>query len=209
MSLADNIRKRRIAMDITQEKLAELVNVSRSTVTQWETGWSQPRLGALERLADAFGCLPSDLIEERPAPTPDGFVEVPLYGSIAAGTPIEMLAVDEMHHIPVSVRDKYPHAYLLKVCGESMNRILPNGCYALVDPSKAIDRDGKPYAVCVNGYDATIKRIRQLANGYELIPDSTDPTYETQLYNYNVEGTEEITVIGRVVWFCVPDDWEF
>lgn len=210
MSLANNIRKRRNELGMTQEKLAELVGVTRSTVTQWETGWSQPRLGALERLADAFGCLPSELIEGKsPAPTPDGYIEVPLYGSIAAGTPIEMLPTDDMHPIPVIVRDKYPDAFLLKVRGESMNRVLPNGCYALIDPAKTVERDGKPYAVCVNGYDATIKRVRKLANGYELAPDSNDPTYRAQVYDYGIEGTDEITVIGRVVWYCVPFDWDF
>ena len=213
MSIADNIRAIRDRFDLTQRELADVAGVTENAVSKWENGYSEPRMGAIERIAACYGLRKGDIIEDggmmRPTPTPDGFVDVPLYGSIAAGTPIEMLAVDEMHHIPVSVRDKYPRAYLLKVCGESMNRILPNGCYALVDPSKTIDRDGKPYAVCVNGYDATIKRVHKLANGYELIPDSTDPTYEKQLYNYNVEGTEEITVIGRVVWFCVPDDWEF
>ena len=130
------------------------------------------------------------------------------YGSIAAGTPIEMLPTDDMHPIPVIVRDKYPAAFLLKVCGESMNRVLPNGCYALIDPAKTVERDGKPYAVCVNGYDATIKRVKRLANGYELAPDSYDPTYRAQVYDYGIEGTDKITVIGRVVWYCVPFDWE-
>ena len=90
-----------------------------------------------------------------------------------------------------------------------MNRVLPNGCMALVDPCEAMERDGEPYAVCVNGYDATIKRVRTLANGFELDPDSTDPTYKPTIYVYGVEGTETITVIGRVVWYCVPFDWGF
>lgn len=213
MGIADNIRAIRDKYDLTQRELADVAGVTENAVSKWENGYSEPRMGAIERIAACYGLKKSNIIEDggmsRPIPTPDGFVEVPLYGSIAAGTPIEMLPIDDTHPIPAGVRDKYPNAYLLKVCGESMNRILPNGCYALVDPAQTVERDGKPYAVCVNGYDATIKRVKRLANGYELVPDSTDPTYQTKLYNYNVEDTEEITVMGRIVWYCVPFDWDF
>ena len=157
----------------------------------------------LTEIANALDVTLSYLlgIDSSPAPTSDGFIEVPLYGSIAAGTPIEMLPTDDMHPIPVIVRDKYPDAFLLKVRGESMNRVLPNGCYALIDPAKTVERDGKPYAVCVNGYDATIKRVRKLANGYELAPDSNDPTYRAQVYDYGIEGTDEWQV-------CLGDQWQ-
>lgn len=135
------------------------------------------------------------------------YIDIPLYGSIAAGTPIEMMSVDDTYPVPIKMREKYPESFLLKVEGESMNRVLPNGSYALIDPTQEV-RDGKAYAVCVNGYDATIKRVKQLNNGFELAPDSTDPTYHSKTYDYGKEGTEEITIIGQVVWYCVPFDWE-
>lgn len=136
-------------------------------------------------------------------------VDVPLYGAIAAGTPIEMTPVENTQPIPAKVHELHPNAFLLKVEGNSMNRVLPNGSYALIDPCKTVERDGAPYAVCVNGYDATIKRVRKLNNGFQLVPDSTDPTYETKTYNYNEPDTLTITVIGRVVYYVLPFDWEF
>ena len=54
---------------------------------------------------------------------------------------------------------------------------------------------------------ATIKRVVKLANGFELMPDSKDPTYKPVLYDYGVEGTELITVIGEVVWYTLPFDF--
>ena len=54
----------------------------------------------------------------------------------------------------------------------------------------------------VNGYDATIKRIRKLANGVELIPDSYDPTYRPKVYDFNEEDTPAIKILGKVVWWC-------
>ena len=120
-----------------------------------------------------------------------------------------MISVDEYHPVPIVMHDRYPNSFLLRVKGTSMDRILPDGCYALVDPCKTIEHNGDPYAVCVNGYDATIKRVRKLNNGFELVPDSTDPTYPVQTFNYNEPGTETITVIGRVVYYVLPFDWGF
>jgi hypothetical protein len=61
--------------------------------------------------------------------------------------------------------------------------------------------DGKVYAVTVNGDCATIKRVRRLANGCELLPESTDPTYRPELYDFSEEGTPEVRSTGRVVWY--------
>lgn len=137
------------------------------------------------------------------------FYDCDLYGSIAAGTPIEMIEVDDTHPIPTEVHERYPDAFLLKVKGESMNRVIPNGCYVLVDPCSTVEREMEPYAVCVNGFDATIKRVRTLSNGFELVPDSTDPTYRSTVYDYGEPETEAITVIGRVVWYTLPFEWRF
>ena len=110
---------------------------------------------------------------------------------------------------PAEIRRRHPNAFFLTVDGESMNNVLPNGCYALVDPEKKSPVvDGTAYAVCVNGYDATIKRIKQLENGVELIPDSKDPTFHAQVYDKTVEGTESITIIGEVVWYSIPFDFK-
>lgn len=140
---------------------------------------------------------------------PNEFFDCPVYGKIAAGRPIEMEDVEDTFPVPEKVHGKYPDSFLLKVEGESMNRILPNGCYALVDPCDDVDEDMQPYAVCVNGYDATVKRVRKLNNGFQLVPDSTDPTYSPKTYNYNEPDTETVSVIGKVVWYCVPFGWGF
>lgn len=145
------------------------------------------------------------------------FVDVPLYGSIAAGCPLEMQAVDDLFPVPRAIIERYggfdedgrPIPFLLRVVGQSMNRILPDGVLALVVPCNTIDYDNDPYAVCVNGYDATVKRVHKLNNGFELVPDSTDPTFKPQVYDYGIEGTETITPIGRVVYYVLPYDWRF
>lgn len=210
MGISKQIKTLRTAAGMTQAQLAEKLDVTRATVTQWESGWSQPRMGKVEMLADIFSVPLSALLDvDQKEQLSSGFVEIPLYGAIAAGTPIEMIAVEDTFPVPDKVHEKHPDAFLLKVVGESMNKILPNGCYALVDPCEDVEVNGQPYAVCVNGYDATVKRVDKLANGFRLRPDSNDPTYAEKTYNYNEPDTEQITIIGKVVYYVLPYDWGF
>lgn len=214
-----NLKAVRKAAGYTQEKASKLSSIPLGTLRRWEQGVNEPDMESIINLAELYGVTTDTILGtkyaepiggvDRIIPTTYGFVDVPLYGSIAAGTPIEMIEVDDTHPVPAAVMDEHPDAFLLTVKGQSMNRILPDGCYALIDPCEDVERDNQPYAVCVNGYDATIKRVRKLDNGFELAPDSTDPTFKPKVYDYGEDGTEEITVIGRVVYHVLPFDWAY
>lgn len=49
----------------SQKELAELVGVATSTFNDWVKGKKYPRIDKIEILANYFGILKSDLIEER------------------------------------------------------------------------------------------------------------------------------------------------
>ena len=93
MGLAENIRKFRTDADLTQAKLADLVGVTRATVTQWETGWSQPRMGAVEKLSEVLGVSMSELVDDSNikrvpgaiTPTEPRKAYLPLLGKVHAG----------------------------------------------------------------------------------------------------------------------------
>lgn len=138
-----------------------------------------------------------------------GFAEVPLFSSITAGQPLGPTATDERFPIPIELAERYPNAFLLRIPDTSMNRILPDGCYALVDPCTDIEHQGQPYALTIGASNATVKRVRSLWNGLELSPDSTDPTYRTRICDFGDQDVEDVTVIGRVVWYCLPLNWRF
>lgn len=55
MTLAERIQEQRKRCGMSQEKLAELVGVSRQAVTKWESGQSAPNTENLFRLAEIFG----------------------------------------------------------------------------------------------------------------------------------------------------------
>ncbi len=46
------------------------------------------------------------------------FTDVSLYGSIAAGIPIEMVESETLHPVPTAIHRRYPEAFLLKVEGD-------------------------------------------------------------------------------------------
>ena len=49
----------------TQREIAEKINVSPSTFNSWINGVKYPRIDKIEMLANLFGVLKSDLIEDR------------------------------------------------------------------------------------------------------------------------------------------------
>jgi repressor LexA len=204
---AANLRRIMSAKGLDGPTLSKLIGIEKQSVYAWLHKSSFPSANNIQRLVDELDVTTDDLLTKGGMPS--GFADLPIYGSIAAGTPIDMMEVEGTHPVPAKVANMHPGAFLLKVEGESMNRILPNGCYAVVEPCRDVKHDGKPYAVCVNGYAATIKRVKKLANGFQLVPDSTDPTYRPRTYDYNEPGTETITVIGEVVYYVLPYDWTF
>lgn len=204
------IAEARIAKGWSQQELAEKLDTTQQTIQRYESGARDIKSSVLIKLSSVLDVTISYLLGMENAALPNNStIDVPLYGSIAAGEPIEMMEFEDSQPIPIKVHEKFPDAFLLKVEGDSMNRILPNGSYALVDPDQKEPINGKPYAVCVNGYDATIKIVKKLNNGFELAPDSTDPTYVPTVYDYNKQGTDPVTIIGRIVYYVLPFDWEF
>ena len=159
---------------------------------------------AAELNLDPFQLAKGVLREQNPK---SGSTEVPLYGSISAGMPDDANPVADTFPIPTSLHAEYPDAFLLRVNGTSMNRILPDGCYALVDPCSTIDHPGDPYAVAIGADEATVKLVKPLANGLMLEPCSDDPTHRPVVFDFADDKSETVSVIGRIVWYCPPADW--
>lgn len=70
MSLAENIFSLRTARNMSQDDLAEKLEVSRQSVSKWETGQSAPDLYKIIRLSDLFGVTVDELVREGEAPQP-------------------------------------------------------------------------------------------------------------------------------------------
>ena len=55
MTLGDRIQKIRIQMGLTQESLAEMLEVSRQSVSKWELGQAIPDVDKVVRMSELFG----------------------------------------------------------------------------------------------------------------------------------------------------------
>ena len=62
MKLAENIRQFRKQRGLTQEQLAQRLDLDRTTVVKWETGKSFPRPDMLVKLTEVFGCTADELL---------------------------------------------------------------------------------------------------------------------------------------------------
>jgi repressor LexA len=216
-TLVNNFGAARRHAKMTQVKASEITGIPVGTLRRWEQGQNEPDMESVIRLAELYGTTTDTLLGTRFSEQIPGsikvvemseFIDVPIYGSIAAGTPIDMMEIDDSYPLHRKMHDRYPNGFMLRTEGNSMNRLIPNGYLALIDPDEREPNDKDVFAVCVNGYTATLKHVKRLANGFELIPDSYDPTYISTVYDYNKNETEEITIIGKAVWATMPFDYK-
>ena len=206
---AKNIYAIRNHFGYNQTDFGEKIGVSQVTVSNWETSGHDISGDNVQKIMDAFGVSYDDVVGDMngfAAKLGDkkvsGFVPVPLYGSVAAGRPIEMVEVDDMKEAPARFVDADPDCYLVRVRGNSMNHRIQDSDFALVSPRCTEPNDHDMFLVTVNGDDATIKMVRVLENGVELLPDSYDPTFRPRVLDFGEESTPPFKVLGKVVWWC-------
>lgn len=125
------------------------------------------------------------------------FYLCPVYGQIPAGEPnwaeecIEgYLPIDPNLMNIISPEE----CYFLKVNGESMNKVISNGAYALIRKTDWVE-NGEIAVILVNGYDATLKKFTKKGDVVVLEPMSNDPSFQTQIYDKNTP----IKIIGKYI----------
>ena len=99
MTLAEKIAALRGERRLSQGDLAERLDVSRQSVSKWETGQAVPELDKIIKLADLFGVSVDELVRDGEAPRPEApepeaaervvYIERPPKGL----TPVQILGV--------------------------------------------------------------------------------------------------------------------
>lgn len=62
MKLYEKLSDLRRSRNFTQAQLADMLNVTRQTVSKWEKGLSEPSLDLLDKIADIYGCSVDELL---------------------------------------------------------------------------------------------------------------------------------------------------
>lgn len=211
MSTGANIKRLREQHGLTQEQLGKMVDVSRSTITQWERGWTTPRMGNVQLLAGALGVSTADIIaDELPPsnaikPTTAKPAYAPLLGRVHAGKAQEPDVLQDAVPVPYEIIKRHPQGYFLQVEGDCMDNVYPEGCYILIDPEQR-PSNGSIAVVSIDGADYVMRRLYRGANTLILSPDSHNAEYEDMVFAATTEHTVEFH--GTVVWFQASKELE-
>lgn len=211
MSIARNIRAVRTRNNLTQEEFGEIVGVSSMAVSQWETGRAVPRMGAVQKISDYFHISKGSLIDEDSStltklPISGSTATLPLrtLGKVHAGVmDDDTICDDEDVQVPERVVLAYPDAFLLRVEGNCMDRVIPEGSHVVVAPHK-VPTNGSIVVIRDDAYEAIMRRYYKGSSALMLSPDS----YEEEYQDIIVHDGQEITLIGVVVWWQASEMME-
>jgi repressor LexA len=105
----------------------------------------------------AIEILPSDVFPRA--------IDLPLYGTVAAGLPIEAVAGSETISVPEEFARQRGEHYVLKVRGNSMiDEQIRDGDFVIVNERKSAD-NGEMVIALLNGTAATVKRVYRERDG--------------------------------------------
>jgi len=180
MGIKENIKRIREIYGLTQQDLADIAGVTNKAVSAWESGLSEPRMGAIERIANRFGLMKSNIIEEggmdslRIAKQKDAFA-IPLIGTICAGD--GLLAeqnIEEYVHYPFL--GKRQPDYALRVKGDSMSGAgIEDGDIVYMRYAQWADYNGQIVAAIIKDHEeGMLKRIKWSSDSpfIRLIPEN-------------------------------------
>ena len=201
---ASTIKRLRTERGVTQEQLAAMLNVSRSTIGMYETGSREPDFETCEAIADIFNVDMDYLIgrspvERKKVVIPPGFQPmpemsaVPLVGSMACGPPI---LAEQNIEARIGVPALWRADFALTCHGNSMAAMIQDGDIVCIRKQPEVE-NGEIAAVRI-GEEATLKRFYR--QGDTVMLQAENPAFSPLVYTR--DQLNEITIEGRVVGIC-------
>ena len=138
--------------------------------------------------------IPNENLKSKGFEKVNNFIRVPVLGYIAAGQPVFVQEhIYDFEYIPNSKNYKENEVFLLIVKGDSMigNRIYP-GDKVLVKIQPEVE-NGEIAVVNVNGYEATLKKVKKYEDGSVWLISSNENYAPIPLNDTNSR------IIGKVV----------
>jgi repressor LexA len=120
-------------------------------------------------------------------------VDLPLYGRIAAGTPIEALRDQSTSvGVPASLISHNGDHYALEVAGDSMiDAGILDGDTVIIERSDTAE-NGAVVVALIDNEEVTLKRLRR--RGASIALEPANKAYETRIF-----GPDRVKVQGRLV----------
>lgn len=196
----DKIREARKAAGLTQRQLADKVNVSNTSISNWEKNLSRPDPDTIQHLCWALNVQPNYffavdstlLLPTNIIPMPE-MRKIPLVGTIACGEPI--LAEENIEEY-VSIPKDLTGDFALKCKGDSMiNARIFDGDIVYIRQQDEVN-NGEIAAVLIDN-EATLKRFKRLPDRIILSPEN--PMYDPLVYRGEEMNT--VRILGKAVAF--------
>lgn len=196
----NRLKDLRIENNKTQKDLAKFLNITDVAYYYYESEKRDMSPEIILKLAKYFNVSTDYLLgksDEKNIDNNKTYYMCPVYGKISAGQPnwaeecIEGRIPIEPELMNIINPEEY---FFLKVNGESMNKIIKNGAYALIHKQDFVE-NGEIAVVLVNGYDATLKKFSKQEDIIVLTPESNEDRFKQQIYTKETP----IKVLGKYV----------
>lgn len=198
MEMGERLKILRKEKGVTQEEVGKVIGVSKVTIMKYEKGMVENlKRNSIAKLAEYFNVRPTYLMCMEDEEVENKITLLPLYGNISAGNPNWVNdSIEGYLPVDASIMNlpNIKEYYFLRVNGESMNKVVKNGAFALIHKQDIVE-NGDIAVVLVNGYDATLKKFHKKGEFILLEPMSTDETIQTQIYDKKTP----IQIIGKYI----------
>ena len=172
--IGEKIKYYREQRGLTQEDLAKRLNISRQSISRYESGDRATNQDFLFELADIFEVNIDDFFPPREnfVTKVQEIINIPVLGTITCGEPI--LAEENIESYREEVADLTPSGtvFFLETKGDSMVPTIPEGSFVLIRQQEEVENN-EIAAVLVNGdTEATLKRVKYQGDTMILMPDN-------------------------------------
>lgn len=187
MSIGKNIKQIRKENNLTQKQMAKIAGVTDKAVSMWEMEKREPRMGAIQKIADYLGVAKSKIIDEPPfGVSINEHFEMPAF---------EHQSIQSVYSnlYNTALKETIPPSeyFYIKQSGDSMAPFILNEDILLIQKSNNA-KSGLYAAVAVDGGEASIYKIITHVNGLELL--SENPYYPKQSFEGNQKN--RVCVLG-------------
>lgn len=194
--MAKNISRLMKEKGVDRTQLSKDLKIKYTTLSDWINAKTYPRIDKIELMANYFDVSKSELVEDKS--TSFEKIEarkVPVVSHISAGLPIySEQNILEYAYVPAFMMLDGKEVFYLRVSGDSMDKEFKEGDLVLVEKDSYVT-DGQIAVVQINGYNATVKRVKFNGEQIILLPDSHNTEHLPQVYT----NKDEVKIIGRVI----------
>ena len=212
MKIGDKLKKLRSSTELSQEELAKKLQTSRSSIGMIESNARKPTTDTLMKYAEFFDVsvdyllgTPNDTVEMLgQAVTMNKYPYIDDY--VSAGSPVTIEGMKDVPNIyvPDELLGSYAGSkrlFFLKVNGESMNKIIPNGSTIGVISYDSINdlKSGDIVVYSTKDGEYAVKYFYKKDTKLIFKPSSTLDYYYDLVFNIE----DNISIIGKVVIYSV------